>query len=126
MKMSQEEMKKFAEPQDIVQDVHELSLQTRVAHADEREDEERGGEAGEEEEEEEEEEDFYDDDLMWFDGHQVTVGQVRRACFSSLAQGVSGNFTKTFKAEVAGNRPNTAASQHAVIMVGLEVTEVGS
>ena len=77
--MSQEEMKKFAEPQDIAQDVHELSLQTRVAHADEREDGEKGREAEEEEEEEEEEEDFYEDDLMWFDGHQVKVGQVRRA-----------------------------------------------
>lgn len=45
---------------------------------------------GAEGEEEEEEEDFEEDDLMWFDGHE----------------GVTGNFTKTFKAEVSGHRPN--------------------
>lgn len=61
----------------------------------------RGQEEEEEEDEEDYDDDFREDDLMWFDGHE----------------GVSGDFTKTFKAEVAGNRPNSAASQHAAVKV---------
>ena len=59
-----------------------------------------GEEEDQEEEEEEEEDDFENDDLMWFDGHE----------------GVTGNFTKTFKAEVSGHRPNSAATQQAVLI----------
>eukprot|EP00960_Hanusia_phi_P068003 766749-Hanusia_phi.AAC.5 len=95
-----EEMKKFVESQDIASRVHGLSLQAGVGHAEQQEEEEGKREDVDEEDEDEDDEDFYEDDLMWFDGHQ----------------GVSGNFTKTFKAEVAGNRPNTAASQHAAIV----------
>ena len=52
---------------------------------------------GEEEEEEEEEweEEEEEDALVCFDGHE----------------GVSGDFTKTFKAEISGCRPNSAATQ---------------
>jgi RIO kinase 1 len=66
----------------------------------------RDVEAEEEREEEDEDDetddgdDDADDDLMWFDGHE----------------GVSGDFTKTFKAEIAGNRPNSAATQANVLM----------
>jgi hypothetical protein len=41
-----------------------------------------------------------DGDLMWFDGHE----------------GVSGDFTKTFKEEVAGNRLNSAVTQANVLL----------
>ena len=60
------------------------------------------GGRGEEEDEEEELSDDTDgeEDLMWFDGHE----------------GVSGDFTKTFKAEIAGNRPNSAATQANVLL----------
>lgn len=57
------------------------------------------GAADDDEEEWDEEEggDDIEDDMMWFDGHE----------------GVTGNFTKTFKAEVSGHRPNSAATQQA-------------
>jgi hypothetical protein len=55
---------------------------------------------GEEYQDEEDDDNFEDDDLMWFDGHE----------------GVTGNFTKTFKAEVSGHRPNSAATQQAVLI----------
>jgi hypothetical protein len=61
---------------------------------------EEGEEEGEEEEEFSDGGDGEEDDLMWFDGHD----------------GVSGDFTKTFKAEVAGNRPNSAATQANVLL----------
>eukprot|EP00290_Baffinella_frigidus_P028397 CAMPEP_0180221602 /NCGR_PEP_ID=MMETSP0987-20121128/20014_1 /TAXON_ID=697907 /ORGANISM="non described non described, Strain CCMP2293" /LENGTH=108 /DNA_ID=CAMNT_0022183133 /DNA_START=9 /DNA_END=331 /DNA_ORIENTATION=+ len=50
-------------------------------------------------EDQEEDEDFDDfiEDENWFDGHE----------------GGGGNFTKNYKATVAGNRPNSATTQHA-------------
>lgn len=76
-------------------DVYELSGSDPRFHDDTEE------EAGEEEDEDEySDDDGADGDLMWFDGHE----------------GVSGDFTKTFKAEVAGNRPNSAATQANVLL----------
>lgn len=61
---------------------------------------ELAGQVVEEEEwAEEDDEDFDDfiDDELWFDGHE----------------GGGGNFTKTYKATIAGNRPNSSATQFA-------------
>lgn len=78
-------------------DVYELSGDYVPPHRDTRF---HDAEDEEEEDDETDDGDDGDDDLLWFDGHE----------------GVSGDFTKTFKAEIAGNRPNSAATQANVLM----------
>lgn len=64
----------------------------------------------EEEDEEDYDDDFREDDLMWFDGHEGNIFRIAillrhvMSVAHSSRPGVSGDFTKTFKAEVAGNR----------------------